>query len=496
MVFERNKQKWVMKIICIVLISLISASIVSAHGISDSDKQSMLEGGYLEYVNLGASHMLTGYDHLLFLFGVIFFLSKFKDIVKFITAFTLGHSITLIFATFLEISANYFLVDAVIALTVLYKGFDNLDGFRKYLQMKSPNLIMLVFSFGLIHGFGLSTRLQQLPLGDEGLLLKIISFNIGVEFGQIIALTVMLFVLATWRKTESFNRFSTASNFGLICAGSLLFLMQMHEYSHQVQVDESLTSQISQNQRVLNSTSGNLSEKEDAANPSTTQREDSARINIPAGKGLEYKFHILKGALLEYAWETNGDPIFYDFHGEAKGENTGYPKDYEETFKEGTDSKSSGSLTVPFEGSHGWWWKNKSSKNIVITLKTTGAYEIIGNPANPKKDQWKDSITIDIPAGKGLEYKFHILKGASLEYTWETNGDPIFYDFHGEAKGENTGYPKDHEETFKEGTDSQSSGSIHVPFEGSHGWWWKNKGSKDIVITLKTNGSYEILGIR
>ena len=122
--------------------------------------------------------------------------TSFKDIVKFITAFTLGHSVTLILATFMKVTANYFLIDAIIALTVFYKGFDNIDGFAKYLQVKSPNLLKLVFAFGLIHGFGLSTRLQQLPLGHDGLLLKIISFNAGVECGQILALTAMLFLRA------------------------------------------------------------------------------------------------------------------------------------------------------------------------------------------------------------------------------------------------------------------------------------------------------------
>src|SRR5882672_3805811 len=142
------------------------------HGISDADKQKILEGGNFQYLKLGATHMLTGYDHLLFLFGVMFFLTRLGDIVKFITAFTLGHCITLVFATLLHIKANYYLVDAVIALTVCYKAFDNLDGFRKYIGMAPPSLLGVVFLFGLIHGFGLSTRLQQLPLGQEGLVLR------------------------------------------------------------------------------------------------------------------------------------------------------------------------------------------------------------------------------------------------------------------------------------------------------------------------------------
>jgi len=138
----------------------------------------------------------------------------------------------------MQITANYYLVDAVIALTVFYKGFDNVDGFKKYLGIESPNLLKLVFAFGLIHGFGLSTRLQQLPLGEDGLLMRIISFNIGVELGQIGALTVMLLLLFSWRQSESFKKFSNAANCGIMAAGILLFLLQMHGYSHAIYADE------------------------------------------------------------------------------------------------------------------------------------------------------------------------------------------------------------------------------------------------------------------
>ncbi|HNE58998.1 MAG TPA: HupE/UreJ family protein, partial [Nitrosomonas sp.] len=178
----------------IILLFLLIPVSALAHGISEEDKLRMLSGGYLQYIGLGATHMLTGYDHLLFLFGVVFFLTSFKDIAKFVTAFTVGHCITLIFATFYQITWNYFLIDAIIALSVIYKGFDNNGGFQKYLDMKSPNLLGAVFLFGLLHGFGLSTRLQQLPLGDDstGILLRILSFNLGVEIGQIVALVVMV----------------------------------------------------------------------------------------------------------------------------------------------------------------------------------------------------------------------------------------------------------------------------------------------------------------
>jgi hypothetical protein len=219
---------------------LIPAMSAFAHGISEEQKKRMLEGGYLQYVVLGAEHMLTGYDHLLFLFGVLFFLTTFKDVAKFVSVFTLGHCITLISATFFKITWNYYLVDAIIALSVMYKAFDNNGGFEKHLGMKSPNLLVMVFSFGLLHGFGLSTRLQQLPLGEDnlGILYRILSFNIGVEIGQIIALALMVFILSGWRKRSSFARFSYAANKALMFAGVYLLFMQLHGYWHDSNPNE------------------------------------------------------------------------------------------------------------------------------------------------------------------------------------------------------------------------------------------------------------------
>lgn len=215
-------------------LGLLTSATAQAHGISTADQQAMLDGGYARYVGLGATHMLTGYDHLLFLFGVMFFLTTARDIVRFVSAFTLGHSLTLVFATFAGITANYFLVDAVIALSVCYKAFDNNGRFRSYLGIESPNLLGAVFVFGLIHGFGLSTRLQQLPLGhDAGEMLgRIVAFNVGVELGQIGALLVMLLLLSVWRRRASFGTFGRVANDGLLLAGFLLFLLQLHGYLH------------------------------------------------------------------------------------------------------------------------------------------------------------------------------------------------------------------------------------------------------------------------
>jgi hypothetical protein len=225
---------------CLGLAPLLLSGTAFAHGMSAADRQAILDGGTLQYLGLGATHMLTGYDHLLFLFGVVFFLSSAKDVFKFVSLFTLGHSLTLIFATFAGITANYFLVDAVIALSVCYKGFDNNEGFQKYLGVRAPGLPGMVFALGLIHGFGLSTRLQQLPLGEKGLgfLGRIVSFNVGVELGQVVALLAMLVLLGVWRKRASFPRFSKVANDGLVLVGLLLFVMQMHGYLHTRYSDE------------------------------------------------------------------------------------------------------------------------------------------------------------------------------------------------------------------------------------------------------------------
>jgi len=366
------KLRFICSLTIIVLLLLAGSDLAMAHGISDEDKRAMLEGGYLRYVGLGASHMLTGYDHLLFLFGVMFFLTSLSEVVKFISAFTLGHCITLIGATFMGVTANYFLVDALIALTVFYKGFDNVDGFKKYLGMDSPNLLRLVFVFGLIHGFGLSTRLQQLPLGDDSLrlFLQILSFNVGVEVGQVLALSAMLLVLFVWRKRESFARFSGTANVGLMIAGVLLFLMQMHGFTHESFVNDLAFSQDSHRlaHSKMDPTKTKPSSKE------TTQWSAPITITIPAGGGLEYKLYLLKGAVVQYAWATDKGDLEFDFHGEPTGAKAGVF----ESFEKDTASKSSGSFRSPFAGTVGWWWKNSSMLPVVVTLRVKGSYRIVG----------------------------------------------------------------------------------------------------------------------
>lgn len=205
-----------------------SPSVAFAHNVSEQAQQQMLNGGLLDVVWIGAEHMLTGYDHLLFLLGVLFFLSDLKQIIRFITAFTLGHTITLLLATVAGVSANVYLIDAIIALTVCYKAFENLDGFKRWLGTRAPNLLLMVFAFGLIHGFGLSTRLQQMTLvEDPHLVPKILAFNVGVELGQVAALAVMTLAVNVWRKTVAWPVIVPAGNAALMAAGLLLFGQQI-----------------------------------------------------------------------------------------------------------------------------------------------------------------------------------------------------------------------------------------------------------------------------
>jgi len=331
---------------------------VFGHGMSDAEKQLIIEGGNLRYIWIGATHMLTGYDHLAFVFGIIFFLTKFKDIVKYITAFTIGHSITLIYATFNAIQINYFLIDAVIALSVCYIAFHNLDGFKKHLNINPPNMLAMIFGLGLIHGLGLSTRLQQLPLNPDDLLMNIISFNIGIEVGQIAALTVMLILIAAFRKNHLFTSFSKVSNVFLILVGAYLFLMQMHGYEHTANAQE---------------LADNTDVKKIALVKQTKEPawKDTITITIPARDDKEYKFQFLKSASFDYAWKTDKEALFFDFHGEPKGAESGYF----ESFEKNTLSQSSGSLTTTFEGTHGWYWKNTNPFPVVITLQMRGEYQ-------------------------------------------------------------------------------------------------------------------------
>jgi len=370
--------------VALLLLSLFS-QLAYAHGMSEAEKLSITQGGNLRYMWLGATHMLSGYDHLAFVFGIIFFLKTFRDIAKYVTAFTLGHSVTLIYATFNGIQLNYFIIDAVIALSVSYIAFANIDGFRKYLNINPPNMMLMIIGLGLIHGFGLSTRLQDLPLSEDQLLLNIISFNVGIELGQISALAVMLILIAAWRKSHAFQSFSLVANYGLIVWGGLLFLMQMHGYEHSNNIELAVGTEISQE---LNDS------KIDATVTSADEQfhwKDSISVTIPARGDKEYKLHMAKEATFDYAWETDGSELFFDFHGEPTGDTTGYFKSFEKS----TASQSKGSLTTTFDGTHGWYWKNTTKLPVTITLKIKGDYQRLDTKINVKPEPLQTSTTHD-----------------------------------------------------------------------------------------------------
>jgi len=173
--------------------------------------------------------MITGYDHLLYLAGVIFFLYRARDIALYVTLFAVGHSITLLTGVLGDINVNVYLIDALIGLSVVYKAFENLGGFEKFIG-KRPNPKIAVFCFGLAHGFGLATKLQALTLSEDGLVANIISFNVGVEIGQLMALAILLVLINSWRASGGFLRNTTAFNVALMFAGFLLADYQLAGY--------------------------------------------------------------------------------------------------------------------------------------------------------------------------------------------------------------------------------------------------------------------------
>ena len=173
--------------------------------------------------------MVTGYDHLLFLAGVIFFLFKLRDIAAYVTLFAIGHSLTLLVGVIFNLHANAYLVDAIIGLSVVYKALDNLGGFDTLLGWR-PNPKAAVLIFGFFHGFGLATKLQDLALSQDGLIPNLLAFNVGVELGQFMALAVILIVMNVWRLSPSFRRHATVANAALMCAGMVLIGYQLTGY--------------------------------------------------------------------------------------------------------------------------------------------------------------------------------------------------------------------------------------------------------------------------
>jgi hypothetical protein len=182
------------------------------------------------FLYLGAKHMVTGYDHLLFLVGVIFFLYRLKDVLLYVSLFTIGHSATLLLGVLGGVHANPYLVDAIIGFSVVYKAFDNMDGFKRVFGFQ-PDTRIAVLLFGLFHGFGLATKLQEFALSPSGLVANIVSFNVGVEIGQGLALTAVFIALSYWRTRPGFLRHAFATNTLLMVGGFLLVGYQLTGYA-------------------------------------------------------------------------------------------------------------------------------------------------------------------------------------------------------------------------------------------------------------------------
>jgi len=209
---------------CAVLVSLIGAAKVFAHGVPEADQAFIQQNGGMQiflFIYMGAKHMVTGYDHLLFLVGVIFFLYQMRDVWHYVTLFAIGHSITLTFGALLGINVNACIIDAIIGLSVVYKALDNMGALERVLGF-NPNPKVAVTIFGLIHGFGLAARLMEYELSRDGLLANILAFNVGVEIGQVVALSAILILMTLWRRSPSFTRQAFAANAVLMTTGFVL----------------------------------------------------------------------------------------------------------------------------------------------------------------------------------------------------------------------------------------------------------------------------------
>lgn len=222
------------KILLLLILFMVSAwsNFNYAHGVDDATKK-FLEANngvaFMPFLYIGAKHMLTGYDHLLFLVGVIFFLYKPKEVLIYVSFFTLGHSLTLMLGVLQNINVNAYLIDAIIALSIVYKGFDNLGGFKQIFHFQ-PNTKAAVLIFGLFHGFGLATKIQDFQLSKDGLFTNLLGFNIGVEIGQFIALSLIIILFSFWRHSRTFIGFSTLTNTLLMTAGFILLGFQITGY--------------------------------------------------------------------------------------------------------------------------------------------------------------------------------------------------------------------------------------------------------------------------
>ena len=204
-----------------------------AHAVTQGDKgyiQEIFGVHLIPFMYLGAKHMVTGYDHILFLFGVIFFLYRMKYIAIYVSLFALGHSLTMITGVMLNFGINAFIIDAIIGFSIVYKALDNLGAFQRWFGVQ-PNTKIVTLIFGLCHGFGLASKVIEYEIAKDGLLPNLIAFNVGVELGQLLALSTILIAMGWWRRTESFHRYAYTANVIMMVAGFVFIGMQLTGYA-------------------------------------------------------------------------------------------------------------------------------------------------------------------------------------------------------------------------------------------------------------------------
>lgn len=220
----------------LLLVLLFALALISgpafAHGVPAGDKgyiQEITGVNFIPFMYLGAKHMITGYDHLLFLAGVIFFLYRMEHIAIYVTLFAIGHSTTMILGVYFNITMSSYLIDAIIGLSVVYKALDNMGAYQRWFGFQ-PNTKAATLIFGLFHGFGLATKVQEYQIAPDGLLTNLIAFNLGVEIGQMLALAAILIAISYWRRNGSFWRHGYTANVAMMCAGFILTGMHLTGY--------------------------------------------------------------------------------------------------------------------------------------------------------------------------------------------------------------------------------------------------------------------------
>lgn len=211
---------------------MICSSLALAHGVAEGDKgyiQEISGVNLIPFLYLGAKHMITGYDHILFLLGVVFFLYSNKDVALYVSLFAIGHSTTMLLGVFFNIGVSSYLIDAIIGFSVVYKALDNLGAFRTWFGFQ-PNTKVATLIFGLFHGFGLATKIQDYEMSKDGLLPNLLAFNVGVEIGQLLALFMILIVMGYWRQRYNFFKQAYIVNVMMMTAGFLLVGYQLTGY--------------------------------------------------------------------------------------------------------------------------------------------------------------------------------------------------------------------------------------------------------------------------